>query len=261
MYGKKTAIGTRDGPPLHSTAHMTTSATFGSVSVVLPAYRLGEHIAANMKTVANVLPGAQLVVVDDGSDDSTYEQAKQSATLLPRALVLRHEHNRGKGAALQTGAQAAEGSTVVFLDGDLDLPPAQIPSLLELFAEVDADVLVGAKQTDMGDGRYPWKRRALSRLFATISRILFRLPVDETQTGLKIFKRTVLEQVFAEQRVFGYAFDLELLVRAHRAGFQIAETPVELRIGASSAPLQLATLWEMGRDTLRIFLWSRRHRS
>ena len=240
---------------------MTSSAAFESVSVVLPAYRLGERIAANMMTVATALPGAQIVVVDDGSDDGTYQQAQQSAARLSRARVIRHERNRGKGAALQTGTAVAEGSVVIFLDGDLDLPAAQLPGLLDLFAELGADVLVGAKQTGMSGGRYPWKRRALSRVFSLVTRILFHLPVDETQTGLKIFRRHVLDQVFADLRIFGYAFDLELLVRAHQAGFRITQAPVDLRVGASSAPLRLATLWEMLRDTLRIFLWSVRRPS
>jgi len=237
---------------------MTTSPAFESVSVVLPAYRLGGQIAANMTAVAAALPGAQIVLVDDGSDDGTYEQAQLAATRLPRALVIRHEQNRGKGAALKTGSTAAQGSIVVFLDGDLDLPPDQLPSLLDVFAGREADVLVGTKQTGMRGGRYPWKRQALSRLFSFVTRILFRLPVDETQTGLKIFKRPVLDKVFADLQVLGYAFDLELLVRAHRAGFSITQAPVDLRLGASSAPLRLATLWEMGRDTLRILLWSLR---
>ena len=240
---------------------MTTPASFSFASVILPAYRLEETIASNMVAVAEALPGAQLVVVDDGSDDNTHAEALRSASTLPNALVVKHERNRGKGAALQTGAARAEGTTIVFLDGDLDLPAEQVPGLLHLFADRRADVLVGTKQRGMSEGRYPWKRRALSRLFSLVTRVLFRLPVDETQTGLKIFDCTVLEQVFAEQRVFGYAFDLELLVRAHRAGFQIMQTPVELRVGASTAPLQLSTLWEMGRDTTRIFLWSLRHRS
>lgn len=129
--------------------------------------------------------------------------------------------------------------------------------MLALFTENDADVLVGAKQPGMRGGRYPWKRRALSRLFSFITRVLFRLPIEETQTGLKIFKRPVLDQIFADLQVFGYAFDLEILVRAHRAGFRIIQAPVELKIGASSEPLRVSTLWEMGRDTLRIFWWSR----
>jgi glycosyltransferase involved in cell wall biosynthesis len=239
---------------------MTISSEFSLVSVVLPAYRLGESIAPNMVAVAEALPGAQIVVVDDGSDDDTYGNALQAAAGIKRALVIRHERNRGKGAALQTGTAAAKGSTVVFLDGDLDLPPAQLPGLLSFFADRDADVLVGAKQERMSDGRYPWKRRTLSRLFSLVARVLFRLPVDETQTGLKIFRRAVLEEVFADVQITGYAFDLELLVRANRAGFRIIQAPVDLRVGASSQPLRLSTLWEMGRDTLRIWLWSARRR-
>ena len=253
---------------IHRTHHpytarriMTTPAAFSIVSVILPAYRLGATIASNMVAVAGALPGAQIVVVDDGSDDDTYAEALRSAAMLPGTLVVKHERNRGKGAALQTGASRAEGSIVVFLDGDLDLPPDQVPRLLRAFADRRTDVLVGTKRRGMSDGRYPWKRRVLSRLFSLVTRVFFRLPVDETQTGLKIFDRKVLEQVFADQEVFGYAFDLELLVRANRAGFQIMQAPVELRVGASSAPLQLATLWEMGRDTMRIFLWSLKHRS
>lgn len=214
-----------------------------------------------MAAVAGALPGAQIVVVDDGSDDRTHEEAVMAAAAMANSLVVKHEHNRGKGAALQTGAAQASGSTIVFLDGDLDLPPGQIPGLLQLLAEGGADVLVGSKQRGMSGGRYPWKRRALSRLFSLVTRVLFRLPVDETQTGLKIFDRRVLDQIFADQRVFGYAFDLELLVRAHRAGFRIVQAPVELRVGASSAPLQMSTLWEMGRDTVRIFWWSLKRRS
>ena len=256
MYGRTR----RTNPSLHCTAHMPISPAFETVSVVLPAYRLGNQIAANLTTVAEVLPGAQIVVVDDGSDDGTFEQAQESADRLPRTEVIRHDQNRGKGAALQTGSAGAQGSIVVFLDGDLDLPPAQLPGLLKIFDERKADVLVGAKGTGMSNGRYPWKRRALSRLFSLLTRVLFRLPIDETQTGLKIFRREVLDDLFAEQRVFGYAFDLELLIRAHRAGFRLIQIPVDLRVGASSAPLRLSTLWEMGRDTLRIFMWSLRRR-
>ena len=236
------------------------SPEYHAVSVVLPAYRLSDQIGPNMSAVWAALPGAQVVVVDDGSDDGTFEEAQQAASNLPRALVIRHPHNRGKGAALQTGAMQCEGEIVVFLDGDLDLPPAQLPRLLDRMDTRGADILVGAKQGEMQEGRYPRKRRILSVLFSFITRTLFRLPITETQTGLKIFRRASLDAVITDLRVFGYAFDLELLVRSHRAGFRIIQEPVDLEVGASSHPLRLSTLWEMGRDTIRIFLWSLRHR-
>ncbi|MGZ8755922.1 MAG: glycosyltransferase [Acidimicrobiia bacterium] len=108
---------------------MTNPPQFPAVSVVLPAYRLGDTIAANVAAVAAAVPGAQIVVVDDGSDDDTYAEALRAAATLTRTLVVRHHENQGKGAALRTGTGSAQGSTVVFLDGDLDLPPAQLPGL------------------------------------------------------------------------------------------------------------------------------------
>lgn len=248
-------------PSLHCAPHMTASPDYHDVSVVLPAYHLPEQIAANTFAVAEALPGAEIVVVDDGSDDGTFEEARRAAAALPRVNVTRHPRNKGKGAALQTGTALSQEQIIVFLDGDLDLPPAQIPSLLDRMRSRGADVLVGAKQGDMQKGRYPWKRRLLSRLFSFVTKTLFRLPITETQTGLKIFRRPVLDRVFPDLQVFRYAFDLELLVRTHQAGFRIIEEPVELVVGASSQPLRWSTLWEMGRDTVRIYLWSLRHRT
>ena len=84
---------------------------------------------------------------------------------------------------------------------------------------------------------------------------LFKLSVTETQTGLKIFRKEVLEAVLPNMRIDGYAYDLEMLVRAQRAGFKLAETPVELGPGASTASLQGRMLWQMARDTARLEWW------
>lgn len=227
-----------------------------SVSIVLPSYNLEGRIAAAIHTVADAVPGAEILVVDDGSSDQTFAEAARAAASMDNVRVLRHETNRGKGAALQTGGKAAGGELVVFLDADLDIPPSQLPGLLDRFVSEECDVLVGTKHHRMSGGRYPWKRRLLSRVYALVARLLFRLPVPETQTGLKIFRAAVLAEVLPHLQVHRYAFDLELLVRAHRAGYQLANAPVDLRVGASSAPLRMATLWEMARDTARILWWS-----
>lgn len=225
----------------------------------MPAYQLGSSIRDNVVRVAGVLeglPGSEIIVVDDGSTDDTLTEASDAGV----ARVLHHEVNQGKGAALRTGGLAARNDVVVFLDGDLDLPPEQIPDLVDTFEKRALGVLVGSKRYSMSGGRYPWKRKILSSIFRAVTRMLFRLEVSETQTGLKLFRRDVLQAVLPGLRVTRYAFDLELLVRADRYGATIAEVPVALRVGASSAPLSFATLWEMAWDTFRIFWWSIRSR-
>jgi glycosyltransferase involved in cell wall biosynthesis len=223
---------------------------------VLPAYRLGYSIDANVERVAATFPAdgsVEIGVVDDGCTDDTYAEARQVADRLPQVTVVRHEVNRGKGEALFTGTRTSHGEVVVFLDADLDLPPEQVPQLLTQMEGVD--VLVGAKRRSMGEGRYPLARRVLSRLFSLCTVGLFRLPVRETQTGLKILRRPVLSEVLPQMRIHGYAYDLELLVRAHRAGYVVREAEVDLGPGASTAPLRPAMLWQMGRDTVRLLWW------
>jgi glycosyltransferase involved in cell wall biosynthesis len=227
-----------------------------NLSVVMPAYQLGPVIEANIRRVVAVLAGMnayEVVVVDDGSTDDTYAAAVRAAASLPEVVVERHPRNRGKGQALFTGARRSRGDLICFLDADLDLPPEQLPRLIAAIG--NADVLVGAKRQSMGEGRYPLLRRVLSRIFAMSTVGLFGLPVTETQTGLKLLRRPVLDFVIPAMRIRGYAYDLEMLVRAHRAGFKIVEAPVDLGLGASTAPLRLGMMWQMARDTARLWWW------
>lgn len=225
-----------------------------ALSVVLPAYRLGDVIAETLDRVTAALPDAdtEVVVVDDGSPDET--SAVVAAHRDPRVRLVRHPSNLGKGEALVSGWRASEGELVVFLDADLDLPPEQVPAMVERLG--DADVVVGSKREAMAAGNYPGLRRLLSRAFAGGISLLFRLPVSETQTGLKVFRREVLEAVLPAVRTRGYAFDLELLVRAHRAGYRLVEAPVTLDRRAAGASLRSSMMWDLARDTLRVWVWT-----
>ena len=168
--------------------------------------------------------------------------------------MVSYRPNRGKGGALQAGFAAASGETIVFLDGDLDLPPEQVPAFVDLFDAMSVDALVGAKQRSMAPETYPLVRRVLSHIFSWTIRVMFRLPINETQTGLKVFRRKPLDDFLGGLEVKRYTFDLELLVRMNRAGYVIAEAPVMLAEGASATGVSMGTLWEMGRDTLSIWM-------
>jgi glycosyltransferase involved in cell wall biosynthesis len=228
------------------------STTPPALSVVLPAYRLERVIAGNIAAVVEAVGalGAEVIVVDDGSDDETGAQAESAASALEAVTVIHHEVNRGKGDALVTGADAARGALVCFLDADLDLPPDQIVPMIDRLD--GADIVVGAKRSHMAGGSYPTLRRLLSHVFAFCTTALFGLPIRETQTGLKVFRRQVLDEILPSVQLRGYAFDLELMVRAHRAGYRIVEMPVRLGPSAAGAALRPRMLWELGRDTLHL---------
>ncbi len=228
------------------------------VSVLMPAFRLESTIADNIDRVAAVVDSwadSEIIVIDDGSTDDTRGFAEKAAARSDWVSVVGYATNRGKGGALKEGFKYATGETIVFLDSDLDLPPEQLPGFLDTFRAADVDALVGAKRSAMVSGRYPMLRKLLSLAFSALNRLLLRLPVRETQTGLKAFRRSALEQTLPNLEIERYAFDLELLVRIRKAGGTIAEAPVSLAPGSSSG-LSLATLWEMGRDTVKIWLRS-----
>jgi glycosyltransferase involved in cell wall biosynthesis len=225
----------------------------------MPAYQLAAGIAANIDRTVEALravPGVEIVVCDDGSTDGCRTAAEQAAARHDNVEVVGYTPNRGKGAALQEAFGNSNGEIVVFLDADLDLPPEQVPAFLERHRSAGVDVLVGAKQQSMEPGRYPALRRVLSKMFSFVTSLLFRLPVDETQTGLKSFRREALSRTLPQLQVTRYSFDLELIARISRAGFTIAAAPVELAEGASATGVSVRTLWEMGRDTLLIWIRS-----
>lgn len=228
------------------------------VSILMPAYQLEPVIADNIDRVVGVVDSwadVEVVVIDDGSTDDTRGFAEKAAASHEIVSVVGYTTNRGKGGALKEGFKHATGDTIVFLDSDLDLPPEQLPTFLSEFEHQGVDALVGAKRTAMAPGRYPAPRRVLSLAFAAVNRLLFRLPVRETQTGLKAFRRSALASTLPALETVGYTFDLELLIRIRKAGGSLAETPVALAPD-SSGGLSLSTLWEMGWDTLRIWIKS-----
>ena len=228
------------------------------VSILMPVYQLESAIADNIDRVASVVggwQGVEVIVIDDGSTDDTRGFAEKAAAAHDFVTVVGYPTNRGKGGALKEGFGHSELPTVVFLDSDLDLPPEQLPSFVNEFERLGVDALVGAKRAAMAPGRYPTFRRVLSLAFATVNKLLFRLPVSETQTGLKTFKRSALNDTLPRLETDGYTFDLELLVRIRKAGGSMAEAPVALAKGSSSG-VSMATLWEMARDTLKIWFRS-----
>ena len=233
------------------------------LSVVMPVFNLAATIAANLRETAALFAKhglrAELVPVDDGSTDGTgaaltaaAEALKEFAPTVVVAPVLL-EKNGGKGAALRAGFDAATGAFVMLLDGDLDIHPKQTPYFFEAMAQKGADVVIGSKRHPRSVVQYPWHRRLVSWVYFTLVRLFVGLPITDTQTGMKLFKREVLGEALARMLVKTYAFDLELLAIAHQRGAKIAEAPVRIKFGSKFGALKPQTVKTMAMDSLAVF--------
>ena len=228
----------------------------GKVSVIVPAYNEEQHIADNVKEIIKVLDEVaddyEIIIVDDGSHDETYEKALEACSHLFHVHVVRSDSNLGKGNALKYGFQHVDGDLVAFLDADLDLPPIHILTLFNFLIENEADVAIGSKRHPASKLDYPSTRKLMSNIYYYLIKILFRLPIKDTQTGIKLFKYEVLENVFPKVLAKKYAFDLELLANAHRLGYQIVEAPVILNYQRGSR-IRLHDIMVIMQDTFAIF--------
>ena len=232
----------------------------GRLSVIMPVYNLADTIEANVAETARLFDShgvrAELVPVDDGSTDGTAEALARAAEPKYEHVVVKPvicKRNGGKGAALRAGFDASTGEYVMLLDGDLDINPKQTPWFFEAMAAKGADIVIGSKRHKRSVVQYPWHRRFVSWVYFTLVRIFVGLPITDTQTGMKLFRREVLGESLGRMLVKTYAFDLELLAIAHQRGAKIAEAPVVIRFGNKFGALKANTVKTMAIDSLAVF--------
>ena len=202
----------------------------GLVSVVMPAFNEATTVERNLCETFDALERLgcrhEVIVVDDGSSDETPALVARVASRRASLRLIRLGENTGKGFALVRGASEARGDLVLFLDADLEVHPRQLGLLYEVLVRERVDLVIGSKLHPRARIDYPPRRRVVTLAYYLLVRGLFRLPVRDTQTGLKLYRREVLDAVVPLLLVKRFAHDLEVLVNAHRLGFRIAEAPV-----------------------------------
>ena len=229
----------------------------GMLSVVMPCYRLAGRAGANVEAVRRLLDGQlsfEIVPVDDGSGDGTDAELRQAAATHPetvRPVLL--AANGGKGAALMEGLRHSRGSHVLLLDGDLDLDPAVLPEFFDVMLRRPADIVVGSKRHRDSEIDYPFRRRVASAVYYGLVKLLVGLPIRDTQTGMKLFRREALQWAFDRMLVKRFAFDVELLAVAHEHGYRVAEAPIRMQFGNKVGSLTLSNVRIVMLDTLAIF--------
>jgi len=201
------------------------------LSVVIPAYNEETRLPASLEALGAWLSGrtealsAEVLVVDDGSTDRTAARAAETGRRLGLDVrVLVHDTNRGKGAAVRTGALAAEGKLVLVSDADFSTPIGE----WEKLAAVRAPVAIGSRAVDesLVKERQPFYRVAMGKLFNVLVRLLAVPGIRDTQCGFKLFTREAARAVFSRATVDRFAWDVEALLLARKLGFAIVEVPV-----------------------------------
>ena len=205
------------------------------LSAVIPVYneeaRIGPTLEAAIRYLKSKRLRAEILVVDDGSKDRTLEvvgkfQRKASGSLALK--VLKQGMNRGKGAAVKTGALAAKGETILYMDADNATPLSEFEKFRPLMKQ-GIDVVIGSRAVDRSEVKIPQPlyRQALGRLANLVIQALVVWGIWDTQCGFKAFSRKAALEIFPRQTINRFGFDFELLFIAHKLGFSIKEVSVQ----------------------------------
>jgi dolichyl-phosphate beta-glucosyltransferase len=200
-------------------------------SIVIPAYnesaRLGATLEKVLRYIAQQRWDAEVILINDGSRDSTAQIARDFAALNPLLRVVENLGNRGKGYSVRNGMLNARGQTVVFSDADLSSPIEEMPKLLQTLAD-GADIAIGSRwlQAETQTQRQPLHRQLFGRVFNLLLRIILGLKFKDTQCGFKAFKQSAVQAIFPLQRIERWGFDPEILFLARKFNFKVQEVAV-----------------------------------
>ena len=225
------------------------------LSIVVPAYNEERRLPHTLPRILAFLeaqdyPG-ELIVVDDGSTDSTALVVEKIFAGLPFGTLIRNEH-RGKGHAVKTGALAAHGDYIFLCDADLSMPIEEVTRFLPPALE-GYDVAIGSREIE-GARRYdePSHRHLMGRVFNFLVRLLAVRGFQDTQAGFKCFRRDVAQEVFPHQTMDGFGFDVEILFIAQKRGCRIVEVPINWYYMSNSRVSPVGDSVRMFREILQV---------
>lgn len=208
------------------------------LSLIIPVYHQETTVAKDLRRVLAELEQLALpyevVAVIDGMEDKSFAEARKVRS--PRLTVVGYKTNHGKGYAVRFGMSQSHGDVIGFMDAGGDLREEGLSMILEHMRWYNADIIIGSKRHPVSKINYPLYRRILSWGYQLLVRILFGLNIRDSQVGMKLYRRVVLEDVLPRLLVKQFAFDIEILAVAHHLGYQrIYEAPIELDFSGISS--------------------------
>ena len=204
-----------------------------SISIVVPAYNESARLPGTIRRIEAYFAGSvwdfhEIIIVDDGSSDATFETAAWFARQNPNVRVLKNPGNRGKGYSVRHGMTGAKGEWRLFSDADLSAPIEELDKLCAAVDQGNVKIAIGSRALDRSliGVHQPGIRETAGRFFNLVMRAAVGLPISDTQCGFKLFHRDAAERIFPRQRLERFGFDVEVLYIAKKHGFGIAEIPV-----------------------------------
>jgi len=235
------------------------------LSIVIPAFNESARLGGSLENILQYLndrrEAAELIVVDDGSTDSTSAVADETLREAGRvdARLVRYAPNRGKGYAVRLGLLEAKANMVLFSDADLSTPIDETPKLIEPIQSGECDLTFGSRALDrrLIGVHQPWRREQGGRVFNLIVRVATALPFWDTQCGFKAFRMSVCRPLIEAAQIDRFGFDVELIYLAHLAQLRLREVPVRWDHSAGGP---LDTSANYSRDSVRMINEVRRIR-
>jgi glycosyltransferase involved in cell wall biosynthesis len=236
------------------------------LSIVIPAYNEERRLPRTLSQVMAYLSkqpfDAEVIVVDDGSEDGTVRVVEELLPVYPNLRLIRNDH-RGKAYTVRTGVLAARGHYVLFCDADLATPIEEWAKL-QRYLDEGYDIAIGSRE-GVGAVRHgePWYRHVMGRVFNLIVRLVAVGGFQDTQCGFKAFRHDVAQDIFRRVRLYGEdappvkgaavtGFDVELLFIALKRGYRVKEVPVEWHYGTETKVHPLRDSLRNLRDTLMV---------
>lgn len=219
-----------------------------NVSLIIPAYNEAERLVPFLLSLQQFIRQRshviqEIIVVDDGSTDQTRAIAERHKTKIQRLKVITHSKNRGKGAAIKTGVQAAKGDAIIFIDADGATPISEVPKMIDALRE--ADIGIGNRWMK---GSHIERHSIMRRFSGWTNRTymkLYGLGDIDTMCGFKGYRRPVAQILFSNLMENRWLFDTEIAYKARRRGYRIKNFPIRW-VSKDGSKLSTFTLIKSG---------------
>lgn len=232
------------------------------LSLIVPAYNEAARLPATLEAIQTYLSQrdspAEVIVVNDGSEDATAEIVRETARDWPRLRLIDLPH-AGKGAAVRAGILAAQGELVAIADADLSMPIEELDQLMRV-AEEGAVAIASREAKGSERVGEPWHRHLMGRVFNRLVQVTLLPGIEDTQCGFKCMPRAVAASLCGVQTINGWGFDVELLYLARLWGHTVVEVPITWYYRANSRIRLLRDTRGMIADVLAIRANARRGR-